>query len=251
MAAFGLAGATKLNALACAPAARAQALMAPAATQGAARRERQLAFAALPSCVLFIHQGRTWLATGNPLYPFAVELVWRGSVRWKRRVAVEVAERDGTGLPTAARLIHGHRTRRRRVLALRSCRYIGGHPSRIRTRWRGASRTRTDWLGCFYWHVASDVWQPYFSLRSPGPRSTRSRYRRSPITFSTSIRRTRAAISERRCSRAPYSRRSFGSQPTSRSSRGLRSPRLSSGYRWDCRRSNCPQPSRSGSYCWD
>ncbi len=100
MAAFGLAGATKLNAfalVACAMAAlSAQALMAPAATQGAARRVRQLALAGLPACVLLIQLGRTWLATGNPLYPFAVDWfgadLFDGNAEWQWRWLNEMGQ---------------------------------------------------------------------------------------------------------------------------------------------------------------
>ncbi|MGE4609642.1 MAG: hypothetical protein AAEJ52_23140 [Myxococcota bacterium] len=100
MAAFGLAAAVKLTALpllACALAALSlQALMAAAHTRGAARHAWQLAIAVLPACVLLIHLVRTWLATGNPLYPFAVDLfgvnLFEGNGEWPWRWLVEMGK---------------------------------------------------------------------------------------------------------------------------------------------------------------
>jgi len=93
MAAFGLAAATKLTAsplIVCAFAALClQASTDVARTLGVARRLRYLAIALLPTSVLLVHLLRTWIDTGNPLYPFPIDLfglkVFAGNGEWPWR----------------------------------------------------------------------------------------------------------------------------------------------------------------------
>lgn len=104
MAAFGLAASAKLTALplvAFAGVALAvQTFASNELAAGPAQRVRMLAISALPAGVCLVHLVRTWLATGNPLYPFAVDLlgvrVFDGNAEWQwRLVELGTAYRSG------------------------------------------------------------------------------------------------------------------------------------------------------------
>ncbi len=100
MAAFGLAASVKITAvplMLCGLAAvSVQALMSPSGTRSAAQRVWQLALPVLPACVLLVHLLQTWAHTGNPLYPFAVELfgvnLFEGNGEWPWRWLVEMGK---------------------------------------------------------------------------------------------------------------------------------------------------------------